>query len=63
MSMTTVDSTPVERARSRETVKYSDLAGWANHGVAQRTLAMTCVIWHNRTIGAPVTRSLIAYDR
>ncbi|WP_338779912.1 IS982 family transposase [Streptomyces sp. DG1A-41] len=30
--------------------------------VAQRILAMTCAIWHNRTIGAPVTRSLIAYD-
>ncbi|WP_066360978.1 IS982 family transposase [Herbidospora mongoliensis] len=30
--------------------------------VAQRILALTCAIWHNRTIGAPVTRSLIAYD-
>ncbi|MGW2492767.1 IS982 family transposase [Streptomyces sp. NPDC001606] len=30
--------------------------------VAQRILAMTCAIWHNRAIGAPVTRSLIAYD-
>ncbi|MEV6182677.1 IS982 family transposase, partial [Streptomyces sp. NPDC052015] len=30
--------------------------------VAQRILAMTCAIWHNRTIGAAVTRSLIAYD-
>ncbi|RSO45479.1 IS982 family transposase [Streptomyces sp. WAC 06725] len=30
--------------------------------VAQRILAMTCAIWHNRTIGAPTTRSLIAYD-
>ncbi|MFC5668403.1 hypothetical protein ACFP3U_36280 [Kitasatospora misakiensis] len=28
----------------------------------QRLLAMTCVIWHNRTTGRPVTRSLIAYD-
>ncbi|CAL9315189.1 hypothetical protein SUDANB51_02877 [Streptomyces sp. enrichment culture] len=27
-----VDSTPVECARSRETVKRSDLAGWANYG-------------------------------
>lgn len=30
--------------------------------VAQRILAMTCAIWHNRTIGTPITRSLIAYD-
>ncbi|MFF5967868.1 IS982 family transposase [Streptomyces collinus] len=30
--------------------------------VAQRILAMTCAIWHNRMIGAPITRSLIAYD-
>ncbi|MGW3729318.1 IS982 family transposase [Streptomyces sp. F001] len=30
--------------------------------VAQRILAMTCAIWHNRTIGAPITRSLTAYD-
>ncbi|MFF3817090.1 hypothetical protein ACFYYD_10810 [Streptomyces bluensis] len=31
--------------------------------VAQRILAMTCAIWHNRTIDAPITRSLTAYDR
>lgn len=30
--------------------------------VAQRILAMTCAIRHYRTIGAPITRSLIAYD-
>lgn len=30
--------------------------------VAQRILAMAAAIWHNHTIGAPVTRSLIAYD-
>ncbi|MFB7290032.1 IS982 family transposase [Actinacidiphila glaucinigra] len=30
--------------------------------VAQRIPAMTCAIWHNRTIGAPITRSLTAYD-
>ncbi|MCI3276906.1 IS982 family transposase [Streptomyces cylindrosporus] len=30
--------------------------------VAQRILAMTCAIWHNRNTGAPITRSLIAYD-
>ena len=27
-----IDSTPVERARSRVTVKRSDLAGWARYG-------------------------------
>lgn len=28
----------------------------------QRLLALNAVIWHNWTIGAPATRSLIAYD-
>ncbi len=30
--------------------------------VAQRVLAMAAGIWHNNAVGAPVTRSLIAYD-
>jgi hypothetical protein len=30
--------------------------------VAQRLLALTAAIWHNRANGQPVTRSLIAYD-
>ena len=30
--------------------------------VAQRILAMAAAIWHNNKIGAPITRSLIAYD-
>ncbi|MCX5210817.1 IS982 family transposase [Kitasatospora sp. NBC_00240] len=30
--------------------------------VAQRILAMAAGIWHNNKIGAPVTRSLVAYD-
>jgi len=30
--------------------------------VAQRILAMAAGIWHNNKIGAPVTRSLIAFD-
>ncbi|PWK31004.1 hypothetical protein BC793_1351 [Actinoplanes xinjiangensis] len=30
--------------------------------VAQRLLAMTAAIWHNRATGQPLTRSLIAYD-
>ena len=33
---------------------------WAR--VVQRLLALNTVIWHNWTIGAPVKRSLIAYD-
>ena len=28
----------------------------------QRVLALTAAIWHNHTIGAPIKRSLIAYD-
>lgn len=30
--------------------------------VAQRVLAMAAGIWHNHQTGAPVTRSLIAFD-
>jgi hypothetical protein len=30
--------------------------------IVQRLLALNCVIWHNWSIGAPVKRSLIAYD-
>ncbi|MEV0041164.1 IS982 family transposase, partial [Streptomyces sp. NPDC050804] len=30
--------------------------------VGQRILALTTAIWHNRTTGQPITRSLIAYD-
>ena len=30
--------------------------------VAQRLLALTAAIWHNRDTGQPVTRSLIAFD-
>ncbi len=30
--------------------------------IAQRLLALTAAIWHNRAIGQPITRSLIAYD-
>jgi hypothetical protein len=31
-------------------------------GIAQRLLAMTVAIWHNRATGQTVSRSLIAYD-
>jgi hypothetical protein len=37
------------------------LAGVAAR-IAQRLLALTAAIWHNRATGQPVTRSLIAYD-
>ncbi len=30
--------------------------------VAQHVLAVAAGIWHNNAVGAPVTRSLIAYD-
>jgi hypothetical protein len=30
--------------------------------VAQRLLALTAAIWHNRATAQPITRSLIAYD-
>jgi Transposase DDE domain len=30
--------------------------------IAQRLLALTAAIWHNRHTGQPITRSLIAYD-
>ncbi len=30
--------------------------------IAQRILALTAAIWHNRLTGQPVTRSLTAYD-
>jgi len=31
-------------------------------GVWQRILALTAAIWHNDNIGAPIKRSLTAYD-
>jgi hypothetical protein len=30
--------------------------------VAQRLLALTAAIWHNRATGQPVTRSLVVHD-
>ncbi|MEU0514805.1 IS982 family transposase, partial [Amycolatopsis sp. NPDC006125] len=30
--------------------------------IAQRLLALTAAIWHNRATGQPTTRILIAYD-
>ena len=30
--------------------------------IAQRLLALTAAIWHNRNTSQPITRSLIAYD-
>jgi hypothetical protein len=30
--------------------------------VAQRLLALTATIWHNRTTGQPITRSLTTFD-
>jgi hypothetical protein len=33
-----------------------------DHRIAQRLLALTAAIWHDRATSQPVTRSLIAYD-
>ena len=30
--------------------------------VAKRVLALAAALWHNNHTGAPITRSLIAYD-
>jgi len=65
-----VDSTPVECARSRDTVRRSDLAGWAEYGYCAShsryfwglRLALTTAIWHNDHTGQPVRRSMLAYD-
>lgn len=43
----------------RHNARHSD-GLWAR--VSQRILALNVVIWHNWNIGAPVKRSLIAYD-
>ncbi|WP_371583155.1 hypothetical protein [Streptomyces sp. NBC_01314] len=58
-----VDSTPVEYARSHETVKPSDLAGWANYGYCRShsrfywglKLNLVCT-----PAGLPVARALAA---
>ncbi len=59
-----------QRARARWTLKSQ--LGPERHGgrlpaglwarVIQRLLALNARIWHNWLIGAPVKRSLIAYD-
>jgi hypothetical protein len=47
-----VDVASVPGSQSVVTVRRSGLCGWAGYGC----------IWHNRLIGAPEERSLIAYD-
>jgi hypothetical protein len=49
-----LDSTPVPCGKSRETVKRYELAA--------RLLTLAAGSWHNWLIGAPIKRSLIAYD-
>jgi hypothetical protein len=46
----------------KDTVRRSDLAGVIVR-VLQRILALTAAIWHDDETGAPVLRSLAAYDR
>lgn len=46
-------------------MRYDDERHWlraAPRRIVQRLLALNAVIWHNWMIGAPVKRSLIAYD-
>ena len=40
-----VDSTPVECARSRQTVKHSDLAGWAEYGYCASHSRYFATLW------------------
>src|SRR6266536_2589749 len=57
---------PETRSRSRripdtdKTVAPVPAGLWAR--IVQRLLALNACIWHNWMIGAPVKRSLIAYD-
>jgi hypothetical protein len=60
---------PPDRVRQRHTEGQLDLelhSGRTIEGVtariAQRILALTAAIWHNRATGQPVIRSLIAFD-
>jgi hypothetical protein len=53
-----VSSTLGELAAERQAVSRAISA----LRVGQRILALTAAVWHNRTTGQPVTRSLIAYD-
>jgi hypothetical protein len=61
-----MDATPVPCGTSAVTAKRSDLFGHVGYGswsrIIQRLLALNACIWHNWQIGAPVKRSLIAYD-
>lgn len=51
----------IERQLAEQDTADAPFAGVAAR-VAQRLLAMAAAIWHNDETGAPVTRSLIAYD-
>ena len=58
-------SGPVYR-RTVQTTLRASYTGHYRRGVLtriwQRVLALTAVVWHNDNIGAPIKRSLIAYD-
>jgi hypothetical protein len=45
----------------RRVARRQDHRGGAVRG-GQRVLALAAAIWHNNKTGAPITRSLIAYD-
>ncbi|GLZ00277.1 hypothetical protein Acsp02_75290 [Actinoplanes sp. NBRC 103695] len=54
-----VNDTPQRSTRPGATRRTN--LRWSRR-IAQRLLAMAATIWHNNKTGAPITRSLIAYD-
>lgn len=56
----TTEITALTHLLSAEQTTAGQLAARAR--IAQRLLAMTAAIWHNRATSQPLTRSLIAYD-
>lgn len=49
-------------AKADEREVFEDILGQLPPDLAARVLALTTVVWHNDPIGAPVLRSLTAYD-
>ena len=62
MTMTAGTAVPPSSPRCRCTACTSCSPAGVAVRVAQRLLALTAAIWHNRLNDQPVTRSLIAYD-
>ena len=50
---------------SKASTTWNSTAGAASAAcprIAQRLLALTAAVWHNRSTGQAITRSLIPYD-